>query len=156
MKKKTTIILSILGAFVIYNAPKLMPIPESEPKPKPPVVEEEPVRTVLDVADPNEIIDTFYNNELDGNKKYFDKWIKTTANFREIDDGLFTGFLAYFNVRKSNGFTAVYGIVCEDIAKNEKAKISGWDRGQTISIVGLNKGLSGSVVVFEKCEFNND
>ena len=43
-----------------------------------------------------EMSEIYYNNELNGNKQFFGKRIKTKAKFEETSSGTFSGLIAYF------------------------------------------------------------
>jgi len=150
-----TLCLCLLSGCVAEDPANDDPVDE-EPVDEEPV-DEEPERVVIEIPNANEIIETFDNNELDGNKKYFGKWIKTTAYFDEIDKSWLNDLWVVMYARKDNGFKSSYGIVCEKLSKTEKTKVSEFDEDQPITFIGKNDGLSGGAYVFfEECEFIDD
>jgi len=109
---------------------------------------------VIDVPDPNVIIDTFYNNELDGNRQYLYKWVRTTALFDEIDRSWLDDLWVYFDVKKPNGYYAKYGVLCNEMSEKEQDKIHNFDKGKPVVLIGKIDGLlAGSRIEFNKCQF---
>ncbi len=141
-------VLLLCGCSGVNNEPN-----DEDPVDEDPV-DEEPARVVLEVPNAITIIDVFYNNELDGNKQYFGKWVKTSALFDKIDHSWTGDLWVYFDAKNSKGYYGHYGILCNEMSKEEKAKISNFDKGKPVVFIGLNQGIIGdSRIEFNKCEF---
>ena len=94
-----------------------------------------------------ELANAYYNNELDGNKRFFGKRIKTKANFEKVEDGTFTGLSAYFTNAESK-----YNIYCSDFEKETKSQLSTFNRGESLNVIGTMNVLSGKTLMFKNCK----
>ena len=87
---------------------------------------------VIEVKDVNELADVYFNNELDGNKKYFGKKVKLSGYFDRIDKSWLGDLWVYFDGKDSH-----YGVFCSDMSETEKAKVSEFDKGEEVVFQGL-------------------
>lgn len=89
----------------------------------------------------------YYNNELDGNKQFFGKKIKTQANFEETSSGMFSGLIAYFKEENS-----IYDIHCTSFDKETKQNLSTFDRNEKVNIIGTVDELVNSSIKLKNCK----
>lgn len=75
---------------------------------------------------PETIYETYDNNILDGNKKYFGKRLKITTTFKEITDGDLSGLMLYLDKVYCSTFNT----------EEDAAKLSELDKGQEVTIIG--------------------
>lgn len=94
-----------------------------------------------------EMSDVYYNNELNGNKHFFGKRIKTQAKFDETTSGTFSGLIAYFKSKNSN-----YGIHCTSFDEETKSSLSELNRNEIVNIIGTVDTLVGSSINFKDCK----
>ena len=93
--------------------------------------------------------DVYYNNELNGNKQFFGKRVKTKAKFRETSSGMFSGLIAYFD-----GGNAIYNIHCTSFKKETASKLSELNRNETVTIIGTVGELVSNSIHFEECKIS--
>lgn len=97
-------------------------------------------------------VETYYNNELDGNKKYFGKRVKIkgTLNNIETDDSVFfnMGTTCYLKTNKH------YDVACNFLDGNAKG-LSEHSRNKDITIIGevdtLRDAYPKDVIYLKKC-----
>lgn len=94
-----------------------------------------------------EISEVYYDNELNGNKQFFGKRIKTQALFEETSSGTFSGLIAYFD-----GINSIYNIHCTSFDKETKQNLSTFNRGETLNIIGVVDELVSSSIKFKECK----
>jgi len=94
-----------------------------------------------------EMADVYYNNELNGNKQFFGKRVKTKAKFRETSSGMFSGLIAYFD-----GGNAIYDIHCTSFDKETEGKLSELNRNETVNIIGTVGELISPSINFKNCK----
>ncbi len=88
----------------------------------------------------------YYNNELDGNKKYFGKRIKTTGKFTSAEKGRLTGW----NVVLVTGER--YDYYCSTFADGEEKHFSEYNRGETLIIYAKVDELIGGYLNLKNCD----
>lgn len=96
-----------------------------------------------------EMSEIYYNNELDGNKKFFGKKVKTKAKFNQVSTGTFSGLIAYFDELDS-----IYGIYCVSFDKKTKNKLNTFNRNEVLTVIGTVDTLSSSSIKFKNCNIN--
>lgn len=94
-----------------------------------------------------EMSEIYYNNELDGNKKFFGNKVKTQAKFSETSNGMFSSLIAYFD-----GIDSIYNIHCTSFEKETKKILSTFNRNETVNIIGIVDELIGSSIKFKDCK----
>lgn len=94
-----------------------------------------------------EMSEVYYNNELNGNKRFFGKRVKTRAKFDETTSGTFSGLIAYFKNKDSN-----YGIHCTSFDDETKSNLSELNRNETVNIIGTVDTLVSSSIKFKDCK----
>ena len=103
----------------------------------------------------NTLVDVYYNNELDGDKQYSDKWIRTIVLFNKVHESFITGDTSvYFDVKNDKGYYGHYGIICSHMSEAEIDKISNFDKGKPMVFIGFYQGILVSDLGFNKCEFS--
>lgn len=95
--------------------------------------------------DENTLASTYENNELDGNKKYFGKRIKTSSTFESVSSGTFSGLMLYMNKIYCSSFNS----------KDDEGKLSELNKGQSISIIGTADTWVSSKLNLKDCEILN-
>ncbi len=110
-------------------------------------------KNVIDMPNANTLVDVYDNNELDGDEKYKNRWIKTTAFFNRTYESIdYRSLTVYFDVKNENGEPAHYGIICFDVSKAEIDNVSNFEKGEPVIFIGLNQGILVSDLYFIKCE----
>ena len=94
-----------------------------------------------------EMSEVYYNNELNGNKNFFGKLIKTKAKFDETSSGMFSRLTAYFK-----GIDSIYNIHCTSFENDTKEKLSTFSRGEIVNIIGTVDELVSSSIKFKDCK----
>lgn len=94
-----------------------------------------------------EMAEIYYNNELNGNKQFFGKKVKTQAKFDETSSGMFSGLIAYFK-----GIDSIYNIHCTSFDKETKNNLSTFNRNETVNIIGTVDELVSSSIKFTNCK----
>lgn len=94
-----------------------------------------------------EMSEVYYNNELDGNKQFFGKKIKTQAIFEETSNGMFSGLIAYFK-----GENSIYDIHCTSFDKETKENLSTFNRNEKVNIIGTVDELVSSSIKLKDCK----
>ena len=97
-------------------------------------------------VDPVTISDVYYNNELDGNKKYFGKRIKTTGRFTSAEKGALTGWNIVFNT------DGIYDYYCSTFVGGEEKHFGIYNRGETLTIYATVDELVGSYINLKECD----
>ena len=88
------------------------------------------------------IKETYLNNVLDGNKKYFGKRLKVSSNYESISDGTLSGIMLYMN-----------NIYCSSFnSENDTALLSELNYGQSITIIGTADEWVSSKLNLKDCE----
>ena len=88
----------------------------------------------------------YYNNKLDGNKKYFGKRIKTTGKFTSAEKGKLTGW----NVVLVTGER--YDFYCSTFADGEEKHFSEYNRGETLIVYAQVDELIGGYLNLKNCD----
>lgn len=88
----------------------------------------------------------YYNNELDGNKKYFGKRIKTTGKFTSAEHGKLTGW----NVVLVTGER--YDYYCSTFVEGEEKHFSEYNRGETLIVYAKVDELVGGYLRLKDCD----
>ena len=91
--------------------------------------------------------DIYYNNELDGNKHFFGKRVKTQAKFEDTSSGTLSGLIVYFK-----GIDSIYDIHCTSVDDDSKNNLSTFNRNEIINIIGTVDELSNSSIEFKDCK----
>lgn len=94
-----------------------------------------------------EMANVYYNNELNGNKQFFGKRVKTQAKFRKTSSGILSGLIAYFD-----GGDSIYDIHCTSFDKETKGILSELNRNETVNIIGTVGQLISPSIKFENCK----
>ena len=97
-------------------------------------------------VDSKTIIDTYYNNELDGNKKYFGKRIKTVGKYIEAEHGAITGWNVTFTT------DGVYNFYCSSFVQGEENHFSEYNRYEPITIYATVDELVGGYLNLKECD----
>ncbi len=97
-------------------------------------------------VDAKTISNVYYNNELDGNKKYFGKIIKTTAKFVKAEKSSLSGWMVSFDT------DGKYDYYCTSFKKGEKNYFSEYNRGETLVIYGKVDELIGNSLNLKNCD----
>lgn len=98
-------------------------------------------------------VSTYYNNELDGNKKYYGKRIKLTGELNNIDtdDSVIVnlGITCYLKT------TQKLDVAC-NFKDGDATYLSDYSRGEKITIIGtvdeVVKGFPKNLIYLKKCE----
>jgi len=100
------------------------------------------------------LIQEYENNELNGEKLYKDKWIKTTVYFESVHRSYIDSSVSvYFNTSEDKGLFKT-DVRCDNMTETQEEKITEFNKGDEITIVGVNDGLlSSSTMSFDNCEF---
>lgn len=115
-------------------------LPEENTKP----VEKNPYDIEISLK---EMANVYYNNELNGNKQFFGKRVKTQAKFRKTSSGILSGLIAYFD-----GGDSIYDIHCTSFDKETKSILSELNRNETVTIIGTVGQLISPSIKFENCK----
>ena len=75
---------------------------------------------------PKTIYETYDNNILDGNKKYFGKRLKITSTFRDVSDGELSGLMLYLDKVYCSSFNT----------EEDASSLSELDKGQEVTVIG--------------------
>lgn len=94
-----------------------------------------------------EMSEIYHNNELNGNKQFFGKRIKTQAQFDETSSGTFSGLIAYFK-----GIDSIYNIHCTSFTEETKSNLSTLNRNEIVNVIGKVDELIGSSIKFKDCK----
>ncbi len=94
-----------------------------------------------------EMSEIYYNNELNGNKQFFGKRIKTKAKFEETSSGTFSGLIAYFK-----GIDSIYNIHCTSFDDETKSNLSSLNKDEIVNIIGTVDELVSSSIKFKDCK----
>ncbi len=88
------------------------------------------------------IKETYLNNILDGNKKYFGKRLKISSNYESISDGTLSGLMLYMN-----------NIYCSSFNSEKDASLlSELNYGQSITVIGTADEWVSSKLNLKNCE----
>ena len=94
-----------------------------------------------------EMANVYYNNELNGNKQFFGKRVKTQAKFTKTSNGIFSGLIAYFD-----GGNSIYDVHCTSFDKETESILSELNRNETVNIIGTVDELVSTSINFENCK----
>ncbi|MBS7021585.1 MAG: hypothetical protein KH135_07075 [Firmicutes bacterium] len=94
-----------------------------------------------------EMSEIYYNNELNGNKQFFGKRIKTQVIFDETSNGSLSGLIAYFK-----GIDSIYNIHCTSFTEETKSDLSTLNRNEMVNVIGEVDELIGSSIKFKDCK----
>lgn len=84
-------------------------------------------------VEPNVIKETYKNNELDGNKKYFGKRIKVTDKYEKVET--FLGDIMLY----------LDDVYCDSYnSEKDKEKLSTINKGQIVTVIGTGDGYAGT------------
>lgn len=103
----------------------------------------------VDIA---EFTETYYKNELTGNKKYGNKRIKIKGKLNniDVDDSIIlnTGTTCYLNSGKH------YDVAC-NFEKGDTSNLSDYSRGEYLTIIGtvdgLHNGFPNKIIYLKEC-----
>lgn len=97
-------------------------------------------------VDAKTISNVYYNNKLDGNKKYFGKRIKSYGKFTSAEKGTITGWSIILNT------TGRYDYYCTSFASGEEYSFSSYNRGENLIVYAEVDELIGNYIRLKNCD----
>ena len=101
-------------------------------------------------VDAKTISNVYYNNKLDGNKKYFGKRIKSSGKFTSADKDSITGWSVILDTGER------YDYYCTSFVDGEERAFSNYNRGQKLIVYGEVDELIGSYLRLKDCDLERN